>query len=151
MQLAYPTRTLVHDCTCVPFLSCRSKYQSTIVPDSGHNCTLLACRRTYINREGLVAGPEFAPTPRNKILNSRLPPCNAIAEGRPPLSNTSSEAGALPLEVRIENDSDQKFSKSQFFHSFLETTFLHVSCFPVIVKIRFVFISLKKGSNSNVP
>ena len=26
-----------------------------------------------------------------------FPPCNAISEGRPPLSNTSSEAGALPL------------------------------------------------------
>ena len=28
------------------------------------------------------------------------------SEGRPPLSNTSSEAGALHLEVRIKNDSD---------------------------------------------
>ena len=34
---------------------------------------------------------------RYTILDSRLPPCNAISEGRPPLSNTSSEAGALPL------------------------------------------------------
>ena len=39
------------------------------------------------------------------------PSCNAISEGRPPLSNTSSEAGALPLEVRIENYSDRTFSK----------------------------------------
>ena len=38
-----------------------------------------------------------ARTPRYTILDSRLPPCNAISEGRPPLSNTSSEAGALPL------------------------------------------------------
>ena len=53
-----------------------------------------------------------APTPRHTILDSRLPPCNVISEGRPPLSNTSSEAGALPLEGRIENDSDQIFSKS---------------------------------------
>ena len=34
----------------------------------------------------------------------------AISEGRLPLCNTSSEAGALPSEVRIENDSDRKFS-----------------------------------------
>ena len=34
------------------------------------------------------------------------PPCNAISESRPLLRNTSSEAGALPLEVLIENDSD---------------------------------------------
>ena len=37
-----------------------------------------------------------------------------ISEGRLPLCNTSSEAGALPSEVRIENDSDRKFL-SQFF------------------------------------
>ena len=67
-----------------------------------------------------------------QILDSRLPPCNAIAEGRPdPFSNTSSDAGALPLEIRIENDWDRKFSKSQFFHSFLETTFLHFACYSV--------------------
>ena len=53
-------------------------------------------------------------------------PCNAISKGRPLLSNTSSEAGALPLEVRIKNDWDQIFSKSKFVHSFLETNFLHV-------------------------
>ena len=40
------------------------------------------------------------------------------SEGRLPLCNTSSEAGALPSEVRIENDSDQKFPKSIFFQSF---------------------------------
>ena len=45
-----------------------------------------------------------------EILDSRLPACNAISEDRPPLSNTSSEAGALHFEVRIENDSDRKFS-----------------------------------------
>ena len=54
------------------------------------------------------------------MLDSRLPPCNAILEARSPLSNTSSGAGALPLEVRIEYDSDRKFSKSKFFHSFLK-------------------------------
>ena len=32
----------------------------------------------------------------------------AISEGRLPLCNTTSEAGALPSEVRIENDSDRK-------------------------------------------
>ena len=46
-----------------------------------------------------------------------------------PLYNTRSEAGALPLEVRIENDSGRKFPKSKF-KVFLETTFVHVSCYP---------------------
>ena len=56
--------------------------------------------------------------PRHTILDSRLPPCNVISEGRLPLCNTSSEAGALSSEVRIENDSDRKFSKSIFCQSF---------------------------------
>ena len=60
------------------------------------------------------------------------PPCIAISEGWPPLSNKSSEAGALPLKVRIENDSDRKNFKSKIFKVFLETTFLHVSCEPKI-------------------
>ena len=77
--------------------------------------------------------------PSTHNFESRLPPCNVISEGRPPLSNTSSEAGALPLEGRIENDSDQIFSKSKFVHCFLETTFLHVSCYPVIVNRKFIY------------
>ena len=40
------------------------------------------------------------------------------SEGRLPLCNTSSEAGALPSEVRIENYSDRKFSNSIFFSKF---------------------------------
>ena len=58
-------------------------------------------------------------------------PAVAISEGRLPLCNTSSEAGALPSEVRIENDSDRKFSKSIFFKVFLETTFLPVLWYSV--------------------
>ena len=47
-----------------------------------------------------------------------FPPCNAISEGRLPICCTSSDAGALPSEVCIENDSDRKFSKSIFFQKF---------------------------------
>ena len=35
-----------------------------------------------------------------------------------PLCSTSSDAGALPSEVRIENETDRKFSKSIFFQKF---------------------------------
>ena len=66
-------------------------------------------------------------------------PCNTISEGRPPLSNTSSEAGVLPIEVRIENDSDRKLSKSKLFYRFLETTFLQVSCYPVYCELKIFF------------
>ena len=37
-----------------------------------------------------------------------------MSEGRPPLYNSSSEAGALPSEVRIENDSDRKLLSPKF-------------------------------------
>ena len=69
------------------------------------------------------------PTFRNTILDSRVPPCNAISEGRLPLCNcsASSEAGALPSEVRIEDDSDRKLSKSKLI--FFESTFLQCSCY----------------------
>ena len=72
----------------------------------------VSCYPVIVNRKFIYGFSKSAPTPRYTILDTRLPPCNAISEGRPPLSNTSSEAGALPLEGRIENDSDQIFSKS---------------------------------------
>ena len=50
-----------------------------------------------VSRKYFFGFSKSAPTPRYTILDLRLPPCNAISEGRPPLSNTSSEAGALPL------------------------------------------------------
>ena len=99
----------------------------------------VSCYPVIVNRKYIYGFSKSAPTPRHTILDSRLPPCNVISEGRPPLSNTSSEAGALPLEGRIENDSDQIFSKSKFVHCFLETTFLHVSCYPVIVNRNFIY------------
>ena len=40
-------------------------------------------------------------TLRYTILDSRVPPCNAISEGRLPLCNTSSEAGALHTGVAL--------------------------------------------------
>ena len=99
----------------------------------------VSCYPVIVNRKFIYGFSKSAPTPRYTILDTRLPPCNAISEGRPLLSNTSSEAGALPLEVRIENDWDQIFFKSKFVHSFLETTFLHVSCYPVIVKRKYIY------------
>ena len=49
-----------------------------------------------ISRKYFFGFSKSAPTPRYTILDSMLPPCNAISEGRLPLCNTSSEAGALP-------------------------------------------------------
>ena len=88
--------------------------------------------------------PPPPPPPRNQNQTSptlrnenRTPPpslsktlSKALSEGRPPLCNSSSEAGALPTELRIENDSDRKFRSPKFLRYFLETTFLYVSCYP---------------------
>ena len=47
-------------------------------------------------------------------------------------------------EVRIENDSDRKFSKSKFFKVFLKTTFLHDSCYPDHLEPKIFFRSSSK-------
>ena len=89
----------------------------------------VSCYPVIVNRKYIYGFSKSAPTPRYTILDSRLPPCNAISKGRPPLSNTSSEAGALPLEVRIDNDSDRTFSKSKLFIVFWKPLFstVHVT------------------------
>ena len=97
------------------------------------------CYPVIVSWKYIYGFSKSAPTPRYTILDSRLSRCNVISEGRPPLSNTSSEAGALPLEGRIENDSDRIFSKSKFVHCFLETTFLHVLYYPVIVSWKYIY------------
>ena len=78
--------------------------------------TLFIISRKYFS---VFRGPHLPlNTPRYTILDSVFPPCNAISESRLPLCSTSSDAGALPSEVRIENDSDRQFSKSIFFQKF---------------------------------
>ena len=71
-------------------------------------------------------------------------PCKAISEGRPPLRDRSSEAEAMPLEVRIENDSDRQFSKSKFFDFFWKPVFttFHASLFIVSLKLFFRFLEV---------
>ena len=54
--------------------------------------TLFIISRKYFSG---FRSPHSAPTPQYTILDSRLLPCNAISEGKLPLCNTSSEAGAL--------------------------------------------------------
>ena len=50
-------------------------------------------------------------------IEARLTLCNAISDGRPPLynCNTSSGAGVLSSELRIEDDSDRKLPTSKVF------------------------------------
>ena len=74
--------------------------------------TLFIISRKYFS---VFRGPHL---PLDTPFGLDVPPCNAISEGRLPLCSTSSEAGALPSEVHIENDSDRKFSKSIFFQNF---------------------------------
>ena len=60
------------------------------------NGTLFIISRKYFFL--FFGSPHSAPTPRYTIFDSRLLPCNVISEGRLPLCNTSSEAGALPSD-----------------------------------------------------
>ena len=48
-------------------------------------------KMTNFYSQGVVHGggvSKCAPTPRYTILDSRLPPCNAISESRPPIIST---------------------------------------------------------------
>ena len=61
----------------------------------------------YILAENIFSvfrSPHSARTHRYTILDSRLLTCNAISEGRLPLCNTSSEAGALPSDKQYMID-----------------------------------------------
>ena len=64
-------------------------------------------------------------------------PCNAISEGRPPLCNTSSGAGTLPLKVRIDDDLDRAFSK--FFWKLLLYRTLNSLVIIIIVVLYYVY------------
>ena len=68
---------------------------------------------------------------RCMFLDSRVTLCNAISEGRPPLSNMSSEAGALDTGGTSRERLGPKTFKLKFFEVFLKTTFFHDSGYPV--------------------
>ena len=73
--------------------------ETTFYPRFMVRCSLLA-----ENIFSVFRSPHSAPTHRYTILDSRLLPCNAISEGRLPLCNTSSEAGALPSDKQYMID-----------------------------------------------
>ena len=91
------------------------------------------------------------PSIHNFIFSSRLPPCNAISECRPLLSNTNSEAGALPLEVRIENDLDRIFFKLKLVHSFLENHFSPRFMLPCHCKQKIYFWFFEVCTYPSIP
>ena len=83
MQLAYPTRTLEHDCTC------ETQLFTFLFTARGVQGGAGLSGRCW--RQSIFGFLKSAPSPRYTILELRLPPCNAISDSRPPLSNTSSE------------------------------------------------------------
>ena len=66
--------------------------------------TLFIISRKYFFRFFEVRTPHLPIDTGYTILDSRLLPCNAISEGRLPLCNTSSEAGALPSDKQYMID-----------------------------------------------
>ena len=80
-----------------------------------------------------------APTPRYTILDSRFPPVMWSREAGLP-SATRARKRELPIqEVRLENDSDRKFSKSKFFLSFSENHFFPRFRLPCLLLAENIF------------
>ena len=65
---------------------------------------MVRCSLLPENIFSVFRSPHSAPTHRYTILDSRLLPCNSISEGRLPLCNTSSKAGALPSDKQYMID-----------------------------------------------
>ena len=70
--------------------------------------TLIIMRRKYIfgfsKFISFQVGIPISKSPSHPwymILDSRVPPCNAISEGMPPLCSASTVVGVLPSEIRI--------------------------------------------------
>ena len=66
-----------------------------------------------------------AATPPYTILDSRFPPVMRSRKAGLPFATRARKRELSIQEIRIENDSDRKFSKSKFFQVFLKTTFFH--------------------------
>ena len=72
------------------------------------------------------------PWPQYTILDSRVPPCNAISEGRPPLWPLQHELGSGSSRYRryvSRMTRTKNFLRQNFVKVFLETTFLQRSCY----------------------
>ena len=71
------------------------------------------------------------PWPRYTILDSRFPPVMRSRKASLPFATRARKRELSIQEVRIENDSDQKFSKTKCFQIFPENHFFfHDSCQP---------------------
>ena len=84
------------------------------------------------------------PWPQYTILDSRFPPVMRSRKAGLPFATRARKRELSIQEVRIENDSDRKFSKSKFFKVFLKTTFLHDSCYPDHFEPKIFFRSSSK-------
>ena len=70
--------------------------------------------------------------PRYTILDSRLLLVMRSRKAGLPFATRARKRELSIREVRIENVSDRKYSKSKFFGVFLKTIFIHVLCYPFL-------------------
>ena len=88
------------------------------------------------------------PTPGldTQFWTLRFPPVMRSRKAGLPFATRARKRELSIQEVRIENDSDQKFSKTKFFKVFLKTTFFHDSCHPDQYEPKIFFRFSKSGS-----
>ena len=85
------------------------------------------------------------PWPRYTILDSRFPPVMRSRKAGLPFATRAWKRELSIQEVRIENDSDQKFSKTKSFQSFSENHFFRRFMSPWSLWAENIFSIFKSG------
>ena len=83
------------------------------------------------------------PWPRYTILDSRFPPVMRSRKAGLPFATRARKRELSIQEVRIENDSDQKFSKTKCFQSFSENHFFSTIHVTLIIMSRKYFFDFR--------
>ena len=85
-------------------------------------------------------------TLRYTISDSRVLPCNAISEGRPPLQHELGSGSSRYRRDVSRMTRTKNFLRQNFFKVFLKTTFFHDLCHPDHYEPKIFFRFSKSGS-----
>ena len=85
-------------------------------------------------------------TLRYTISDSRVPSCNAISEGRPPLQHELGSGSSRYRRDVSRMTRTNNFLRQNFFKDFLKTTFFHDLCHPDHYEPKIFFRFSKSGS-----
>ena len=104
---------------------------------------MLPCSLLAENIFLVFQSPHSAPTPRYPILDSRLPLVMRSRKAGLPFATRARKRELSIREVRIENESDRKYSKLQFFRSFSENHFYPCFMLPCSLLAENFFLDFK--------